>query len=358
MESKKIIISTGGTGGHIFPAVVLAKYLKNNGFDILITGNEKIHNYLKNEKLEYRIISSGYSLKNFKSVKNIIVGVVQSFKLLEKFKPDIIIGFGSYTTLPILLTACFKKIPFCLHEQNSHIGNINRFFLKKAKYIFTSFQEIYGIKIEYSDKIVFAGMPIRDEVKKYINSKYIYPKENERFNILITGGSGGASFFSNEFMKVFSFMDKRMKEKIYIFHQVKEIEEVDFIKDFYEKENIKCMVKSFFENMPELMSNSHLIIARSGVGTASEIAVIGRPVIFIPSPNVVNDHQTYNANFYKRNDACLLVEEKNFIAPNFAKLLTDLILDEKRLEELANNIKKLAVGNAEEVIMEYIGMKE
>lgn len=355
MEPKKIIISTGGTGGHIFPALVLARYLKNNGFDVLITGNEKIRDYLKNEELEYRIISSGYSLKSFKSIKNIVVGIVQSFKLLKKFKPDMIIGFGSYTTLPILLVACFKKIPFCLHEQNSHIGNINRFFLKNAKYIFTSFQEIYGIKIEYSDKIVFTGVPIRDEVKKYSNNEYIYPKENEKFNIIVTGGSGGASFFSNEFIKTFSFMDKKIKDKIRIFHQVKELEEMDFVEDFYKKENVECVVKPFFENMPELMFRSHLIVARSGVGTASEIAAIGRPVIFVPSPNVMNNHQTYNANFYKRNDACLVVEEKSFIPSNFAKLLTDLILNKEKLEEMAGNIKKLAVGNAEEAIAGYIG---
>ena len=224
-----------------------------------------------------------------------------------------IIGFGSYTTLPVLMAARFKKIPFCLHEQNSHIGKVNRFFLKDAKYIFTSFQEIYGMKIEYSDKIVFTGIPIRNEVKKYSNSEYTYPKDNEKFNIVITGGSGGASFFSNEFIKTFSFLDKKIKNKIRIFHQVKNIEEIDFVTNFYEKENIEHTIKPFFENMPELMFKGHLIIARSGVGTISEITAIGRPVIFVPSPNVVNDHQTYNANFYKRNNACLLVEEKSFI---------------------------------------------
>ena len=354
MESKKVIISTGGTGGHIFPAITLGKYLKNKGFSVLVIGNEKICNYLKNGELKHKVVDSGYNLKSFKAIKNIIHGIFQSLKILKEFKAEMIIGFGSYTTLPVLMAARFKKIPFCLHEQNSHIGKVNRFFLKDAKYIFTSFQEIYGMKIEYSDKIVFTGIPIRNEVKKYSNSEYTYPKDNEKFNIVITGGSGGASFFSNEFIKTFSFLDKKIKNKIRIFHQVKDIEEIDFVTNFYEKENIEHTIKPFFENMPELMSNGHLIIARSGVGTISEIAAIGRPVIFVPSPNVVNDHQTYNANFYKRNNACLLVEEKSFIAPNFAKILVNLILNKRELEKLANNIKELSIKNTEEIIINTI----
>lgn len=354
MEQKKVIISTGGTGGHIFPAIVLAKYLKNKNFNILIIGNEKIRNYIKDEKLDYKIVDSGYNLKSLKSIKNIFSGILQSLKILKEFKPDMIIGFGSYTTLPVLLAACFKKVPFCLHEQNSHIGRINRFFLKYAKHIFTSFQEIYGVKIDYSDKIIFSGIPIRDEVKKYSNNEYIYPTGDEKFNIVITGGSGGASFFSNEFIETFAFIDKKIKNKIRVFHQTKGIEEAKIVEDFYKKENIDCIVQSFFENMPELIAKSHLIIARSGVGTASEIAAIGRPVIFIPSPNVINDHQMHNANFYRRNNACLLVEEKIFMAPNFAKILVDLISNEQKLKELANNIKQLSVKNSEEVIIKYI----
>lgn len=354
MERKKIIISTGGTGGHIFPAIVLAKYLKKNKFDVLLIGNKKISDYIKKGELEYKIINSGYNLKSFKSIKNIIYGIIQSVKIFKEFKPDLVVGFGSYATLPVLIVAYFKKINLYLHEQNSHIGRINRFFSKYAKCIFTSFQEIYGIKIEYSSKIVFSGIPIRDEVKSYSNTIYKYPESDEKFNILITGGSGGASFFSNELIKTFSFLDKDIKKKIFIYQQVKEIEEIESVKSFYKREGIDCEVKQFFINMPELISNSHIIIARSGIGTASEISAIGRPVIFIPSPNVVNNHQFYNADFYKRSNACVLVDEKTFMPPNFANLLKELLLNKQKLEELANNIKALSVKNAEETIVNYL----
>lgn len=354
MEAKNILITTGGTGGHIFPAIVLGNYLHEKKYNVLIVGDERSENQISKISINNRIIKSNYKLLSIKSLKDILFGIYQSFKIIKNFKPNMIIGFGGYATLPILLVAKIKKIPFYLHEQNSYMGRINRFFLKNAKYIFTSFQEMYGMNINYSDKIVFTGNPVRKDIKKYYNNEYKYPEDNENFNILITGGSGGASFFSNGLKETFSFLNKKLKSKIYVFHQVKEDEELDCVKQFYVKENIKSNVSKFFDDMPELIAKSHLIIARSGVGTASEISVIGRPVIFIPSPNVVHNHQIYNANFYKRSNACIIIDENNFIASDFAQTLTILINNKNELESLAKNIKKLAIIDAEETIEKYL----
>ena len=155
MEQKKIIISTGGTGGHIFPAIVLAKYLKKNKFDVLLIGNKKIDDYIKKDELEYKIINSGYNLKSFKSIKNIIYGIIQSVKIFKEFKPDLVVGFGSYATLPVLIVAYFKKINLYLHEQNSHIGRINRFFSKYAKFCFLLFKEFSVFLIFFLFLLIF-----------------------------------------------------------------------------------------------------------------------------------------------------------------------------------------------------------
>lgn len=354
MEAKNILITTGGTGGHIFPAIVLGDYLQERKCNVLMIGDERSENQISKTFINHKIIKSDYRINSIKSVKNILVGIYQSYKIIKDFKPNMIIGFGGYATLPVLLVAKFKKIPFCLHEQNSYMGRINRFFLKNAKYMFTSFQEMYGMNIDYSDKIVFTGNPVRKDIKKYYNNEYKYPETSENFNILITGGSGGASFFSNELKETFSFLNKKLKSKIHVFHQVKEDNEIDCVKQFYMKENIKFMVSKFFDNMPELITKSHLIIARSGVGTSSEISVIGRPVIFIPSPNVVHNHQIYNANFYKRSNACMIIDEKNFIASDFAQTLTTLINNKNELTSFAKNIKKLAIIDAEYTIAKYL----
>lgn len=356
MEKSNVLIATGGTGGHIFPALVLGNYLKSKGYEILLTADIRSENILgKNAgNLNYKLIKSGCKLTSLSSIKNILSGIRQSSKIVNNFKPSVVIGFGSYATLPPLLVSRHKKIPFCLHEQNSYIGRINRFFLKDAKYLFTSFQEMYGININYSEKIVFTGNPLRDEVKKFKNDSFSYPNEKENFNILIVGGSGGATFFSTSLKEAFSFLDKKFKARLEVIHQVKEERELDQVREFYSRQNIKARVSRFFDNLPELIDKSHLIIARSGVGTMSEIAAIGRPTIFIPSPNVINNHQYYNATFYKRSNACLVVEEKNFIAADFARTLSLLLEDRNKLETLATNMKKLAVLDAEETVERQI----
>lgn len=347
---KKVLIATGGTGGHINPALALAEHLIGNKFEVLITGNEKLKSYISAKDINYKIISSGSSLKNFKSLFNIFKGFFQSLWLLFRFKPAVVIGFGSYCTFPVLLASKFMKKTILLHEGNSFVGKVNNCFLKNAEYIFTSFQEIYGININQCNKIYFTGVPVKNEIKKYYGNEYSLPKANEKFKILITGGSGGASFFSGIFLETFNNIDKNIKDNLKIYQQVKEEEELHKVKTFYENLGIDCEVKMFFDDLPQKMLESHLVICRSGVGTASELTIIGRPTIFVPSPNVANDHQLYNANFYKKSGAALMLEEKNFSVNNFANELNELIKNGEKLKNLAKNIKAMAILDAGEKI--------
>ena len=348
MKNNSIIISTGGTGGHIIPAIALANYFLENKYNVLVVGDDNVKKYLTDEKIKFQKIDSGSSLRKIKSVTNIIKGFFQSLKIIKNNKPDAVIGFGCYTTLPMLMACKFKKVSIFLHEGNAFIGRINRLFSKDCVNIFTSFQELYGMDYKYSDKIVFSGSVVRNEIKSYYDSVYKKKDNNEKIKILITGGSGGASFFGKEFIKVFLYIDKNLKNRIEVYHQVKGKNEIDEVKYFYNKENIRSEVKEFFEDLPKKMYDSDLIVCRSGIGTISEISFIGRACIMVPSPNVVNDHQTYNAKFFERSNACVLLEEKSFVAQNFAKTFEDII--ENRLETLAKNIKSMAVLDADEKI--------
>lgn len=347
-----IVISTGGTGGHIIPAVTMAEYFLDKGYNVTVVGDKKTENYIKNSKIAFYEIKSGYTLKKINSLLSIFKGFLSSLKIIRETKPDVVIGFGCYTTLPILLASKIKKIPIFLHEGNAFIGKINRFFLKDCVNIFTSFQEIYGIDVKQSDKILFTGSVVRKDVIKYYNDTYKSKKENDVIKILITGGSGGASFFSTEFIKVFQHMNKNMRNRLYIYHQVKTKEELDSVKLFYNKENIKSEVKLFFDDLPQKMFDSDLVVCRCGIGTLSELSVIGRASIMVPSPNVANDHQLYNAKFFERSGACVIVEEKSFVAQNFATTIENII--NNKLEMLANNIKSMAVINADSVIFDTI----
>ena len=344
---NNIIIATGGTGGHIIPAVALADYFIKNKYNVIITGDSNTKKYINNDKITFYELESGSSVKKIKSLFRIFIGFLHSFKIIQKTKPDAIIGFGCYRTFPILLASKFKKVPIFLHEGNSVIGKVNRLFLKDCVNIFTSFQEIYGMDVKQSEKIIFSGSVIREGVKKYYNTSYKIKKSN-KINILITGGSGGASFFSTEFIKVFSFLEKDIKSRLFIFHQVKTEEELNLVKSFYNKENIKSKVSLFFDDLPQKIYNSDLVVCRCGIGTTSELSVIGRASIMVPSPNVTNNHQFYNGKFFQRSGACYLLEENQFSPKDFVYVLLDIL--NNRLVELSNNIKAMAVIDADKVI--------
>ena len=351
-KNKKIMIATGGTGGHIFPAISVAETFKKNGYSVLITVDERGEKYLEKSDLKYKVIKSGYSLFRLKSLMSIMFGFFQSIFTILRFKPDVVTGFGSYTTLPVLMANGIMHKPLFLHEGNAFVGKINKLFLKKSVNMFTSFQEIFNVNIKDSNTLYFAGAVIRNDLKKYTNQEYKYNGNN--LTILITGGSGGASFLSNEFIKVFDFINKDLKSKINVIHQVKTKEELEEVKAFYKKYIIDSEVKTWFDDMPKKMFESDLIVCRSGIGTISEVSALGRPCIMIPSPNVANDHQLYNAKFYSRNNACILLEEKDFVAKDFALKLTNLLNDEGKMTELASNIKSMAILNSNETIFDVI----
>lgn len=358
---KKIIISTGGTGGHVFPAISIARTFLKNDYDVLVTTDERGKKFFVNSDINYKVINSGYSIKSIKSIFNIIKGIIQSIFLIKKNKPVAVVGFGCYATLPVLIANKLFKTPIFLHEGNVFVGRINNLFIKDAVNIFTTFQEMYGVNIKYCDKISFAGIVVRDDIKQYSNNIYKYPTEG-KFNILITGGSGGASFFSNDFIRVFEFISKNLKEKIKIIHQVKGEQEVEKIKEFYKEQNITAEVQPFFTDMPQKMLESDLIICRSGIGTIGEVSFIGRPCIMIPSPNVVNNHQLHNAKFYLKSNACILIEEKTFIAKSFAEEFEKLLSNKDKMEELAKNIKSMSTLDSNDKIFntinEYVINKE
>ena len=152
--NKKVIIATGGTGGHIFPAIAVADQLKKDRVDTLIVGDEKLNKFVDQITVRHKIIPSAKT-KSVKSVFSIVKGIIKSYFLLKKEKPGIVVGFGSYATFPILAASTFLKIPIALHEQNMYAGKVNRWFQKHAKIIFTSFPEIYGFSIDNSNKIKY-----------------------------------------------------------------------------------------------------------------------------------------------------------------------------------------------------------
>lgn len=351
-KKLKIFLATGGSGGHIFPAISVAEKLTEDKNNICIVADSVYEKYSSNN-LNYRTINASKTLRSVKDIFKILSGFFQAKKLIKTEKPDLIVSFGSYATLPTLMACYWTKTPFIIHEQNAYVGKVNRLFGRYAKKIMTSYYEIYGVNYNDMKKVVYTGMPVRKNIKDLYKVNYAYPTNDEKFIILITGGSAGAKIFSEFLPKIFDEEHKKLQKNIKVYHQVRE-EYLDTVKDYYRKINLDAVVSPFFNNMDELLAKAHLVIGRSGSGTLFETAMAGIPSIVIPLINSANNHQKINAKVFEKNNASIVVLEKNFNIKDFQKIFFELIEDKEKLERMSNNAKKIAIPNADENILKII----
>lgn len=351
-RKPKIFLATGGSGGHIFPAISVARELIKQNFKIWIIADKVFEKYTSGD-INYRIIGAGKTLKRFLDIKDIIKGIFQAKRLIKLKKPDLVIAFGSYASLPTLIACRMTKTPFILHEQNSYIGKVNKIFAKYSLGVMTSFYELYGIDFDDMEKIIYTGSPIRKDIQKLYDKDYSLPEDDKKFNVLITGGSGGAKIFSDLLPQIFDLQHKEQQKKIKIYHQVRE-QYLIKTKEYYKKINVEARVSTFFPNMDELLEKAHLVIGRSGSGTLNETAIAGKPSILIPLKNSANNHQEINAKIFEKSGASIVVLEDNFNVKDFQELFFNLIQDKEKLQKMAKNAKKVAVTDADVKIVDVV----
>jgi UDP-N-acetylglucosamine--N-acetylmuramyl-(pentapeptide) pyrophosphoryl-undecaprenol N-acetylglucosamine transferase len=334
---KKILITTGGTGGHIFPALALKKFLEEKTLNVKVTGDEKFARF-HNFDIEHIYIPSAHfsyrsPLQLLKSAIKISLGILKSLKLLIQYKPDLIIGFGGYATFPVLIATRILNYPFILHEANTVMGKVNKIFAKKALYITTGFEKTYGI--ESSCKQFFVGNPVRDGIT-------FKNKENNTdcFNIVIIGGSQGAKSFSKLIPDAIINLPQEIKQRIHIYQQVKE-EDIAILQDCYNKKNIASTIQSFFSNMDEILAKADLLIARAGASTIAEVIKTRTPTIFIPYPFASDKHQHSNALEISNHQAGWLVPESEQTSTEILKLLKQILAKPELLEFCSQNLEKL-----------------
>ncbi|MDR3290041.1 MAG: undecaprenyldiphospho-muramoylpentapeptide beta-N-acetylglucosaminyltransferase [Rickettsiales bacterium] len=349
-KQKKIFLATGGSGGHIFPAISVADILIDNKYDVKIISDDVYEKYAKGFEYEYEIIKTGKNLKKIKDIKNIIFAIFKAKKILLQQKPDLVVGFGCYATLPVLFACVWTKTPFILHEQNVYIGKTNKFFLKYALKIMTAYPEIYGISFKYFEKIVFTGQPIRKQIKE-LNAKKYDVDSDENMNIVITGGSLGAKIFSEKLPYIFDMVHKEEQKKIKVYHQI-QADYIGGVQEYYKKIDLNHKVETFFNNMDKILEKAHLVIGRAGNGTLTETAVAGLPAILIPLPTAANNHQVKNAMLFEKLGAVVVVQEKNF--DTLQEIFFNLIKNKKKLKEMAEKNKKSITLNGDVNILEII----
>lgn len=355
---KRFIISGGGTGGHIYPAIAIANELKGQFPDaeFLFVGAKDKMEMQKVPEAGYKIeglwisgIHRKVTLQNAMFPFKLMSSLYKSYKLIRKFKPSIVIGTGGFASGAVLKVAAMLNIPTVIQEQNSFPGITNKLLAKKANAICVAYENLE--RFFPKDKMHFTGNPVRQDlidVSKNKEEAIAHFKLNgNKQTLLILGGSLGARRLNQLIEKNLDFITGLGFQIIW---QCGKHYLIDYAK-YNDKEGVK--VTAFIDRMDLVYAAADIVISRSGASSVSELCIVGKPTIFIPSPNVSEDHQTKNAKAIVDKGGAVLIKEAD-LESEFNLVFEALVKDKGKQESLIENIKKLALPNATKNIVEEI----
>ncbi len=360
-KNKRIIISGGGSGGHIFPAIAIANELKkiDSTIELLFVGAKGKMEMEKVPKAGYPIEGlwiSGFqrklSFQNLIFPFKLISSIWKASRILRSFKPDVVIGVGGYASGPTLEMASRMGIPTLIQEQNSYAGITNRLLAKKVNTICVGYD---GMEKTFpKDKIVLVGNPIRQDIASMSVSKEEavahFGFDINRPIIVIIGGSLGARTFNQAMRDNTDFLKEN--NSVQVLWQMGKLYEEEYANcETANLPNVKAT--TFIDRMDLAYTMADVVIGRAGALTISELCLVGKPTILIPSPNVSEDHQTYNAKALVEKEAAILVKDADAKGKMLPTAL-ELLADKKRQLALASNIKQLAKPNATANIVKEI----
>lgn len=328
---KKVLIATGGTGGHIYPAVAIAQQFSKEGAKVLFIGGGLSQNrYFDKAIFDFRSVSCGAfrersPLAVFKSFKNMMKGIWQSCAIIRDFQPDVVVGFGSYYSFPPLIAAKMKSIPIVLHEANSIPGKVNRLL---SPYVYATgvhFPQTLGL---VKGKRFEVGMPLREGFKKgnisHADAKKYFDLPPEGHVLLVFGGSQGARMINFHVLEALKLLPERAG--IQVIHLAGDAEQVAALQEGYRKLRISSSVKSFEGRMEMAWQAADLVISRSGASSIAEQLEFEVPGILIPFPRATEDHQNHNADFLANTvRGARKIEEKELNAHSLAIAIDQLL---------------------------------
>ena len=340
IDKKKIIISTGGTGGHVFPAYSLAKNFIKEDYSVEIITDKRGLKYLnKHNNIKLTINNSATIFKKnminlFFSTFIILFSYLKSLVILYKVKPIVVFGMGGYASFPICIAARTLSIPFIIYENNLQIGKSNKYLLPFASKIFISYQDIIGIKNKYDHKVVVTGNIIRDEILNFKKNNQFIP---EVLNILVLGGSQAAESFGELLPKVFKQCVKE-NIKIKVFQQCVETQ-TEYLNKFYKNLNITFELFNFTYNISEYFLKTELAITRSGSSVTAELINCNIPFISIPYPHASDSHQDKNATYFEKKGYSHSIKETE-VNNKLFPLIKSFYKDKKLLDKIIEKQKK------------------
>lgn len=335
----RIVLTAGGTGGHVFPAEALAAELLGRGHDLTLVTDARGATYggvlgeLKTVRVRAGKVAGMGRLGQVLGLFDILRGAFQARRVLADLRPGVVVGFGGYASIPAMWAGAQLGVPTVIHEQNGVLGRANRMLARRVSVIATAMEAVRllpaGVRTER------VGMPVRQAIRSVREEPYPRLAGTGPLRLLVMGGSQGARVLSDVVPGALAALPPALRARLEVSQQCRP-EDLERVQAAYDRADLKTVtLKSFFDDIPERLAGAHLVIARAGASTVGELAVAGRPGILVPLPGAIDDHQTANARALDAAGGGWLIPQDRFTVEHLAARLTDLFEMPSALEAAA-----------------------
>lgn len=353
MSQPLILLTAGGTGGHLFPAEALANALRGMDARIALATDKRVGalsaSFPADEVIEIPSATpSGRSLPHrLKAMLHLGTGVAKAIPALRRLKPAAVVGFGGYPTVPPVIAGAMLGIPTLIHEQNGVMGRANRLLARWASRIATGFPAVKGLPANAAGRIVYTGNPVRPAVLAAAAKPYTAVVPAGTMNLLVFGGSQGARVMGEIVPEATERLSPDLRSRLAIVQQARQ-EDLERVRDRYAELAIEADVQPFFKDLPRRIADAHLIVARSGASTVAELAVIGRPSILVPLPGALDQDQAANAMSLSTIGAATMILQDQFTPERLAQEIQSRFENPDSLTRAASAAKSAGVVDAAE----------
>jgi UDP-N-acetylglucosamine--N-acetylmuramyl-(pentapeptide) pyrophosphoryl-undecaprenol N-acetylglucosamine transferase len=339
------VLAAGGTGGHMVPAHALAAELKGRGHGVLLITDERGARFPGLfDGVPVHILPAGRlgggPIGWLRTLGAVMRGRAEAKRIYREHKPDVVIGFGGYAAFPALLAASSAGIPTVLHEQNAVAGRTNRLLSREAAAVATAYGTVERLRTP-ADKVVLVGNPVRESVARLGELPYPPFDEIAPLKILVTGGSQGASVFSDVVPDGLGQLQPSLRRRLQIVQQCRP-DDIDAVRRRYAELGIPAELMTYIEDMPDKLADAHLVVGRAGASTVAELTAAGRPAILVPYPAATDDHQTVNAREMSEAGGARTIQQPNFTPEALARQIEAMAADPIALANAAG--RALSVG--------------
>lgn len=341
-QTHPIVLVAGGTGGHVFPAEALAGELRARGLTLALFTDRRGEAFggelgsVTTHQIRAGRVTTGSVISRARGVIDLALGGLQSRRLLATLKPAVVVGFGGYPSVPPMLAAASLGIPTVIHEQNALLGRANRLLAPRVRAVATAFAQVGGMNAADRGKAILTGNPVRPGVRALRGRPYPALGANDPIQLLITGGSQGATVFSDVVPAALARLPDALRRRLRISQQCR-AEDIARARAAYAKTDVTVELATFFNDIPERLARAHLVISRAGASTIAELTTAGRPAILVPYPSAMDDHQTVNAKAIESAGAAHVLAQPDFTPDTLMARLKLLFAQPPTLARMAKH---------------------